>query len=140
MNFELDVCFGEFCAGGGVHYANTAFFIGKGDERVGVAARSAERQCSASEGVTVGRKSNKVGGLCAPVDTMLWTPEAARCTFVTAKAALHEAMVSTGVAKALYWFGEGFQAVDEIRQVIIVYGDSIVFGDIDLIVHWLHLA
>jgi hypothetical protein len=71
---------------------------------------------------------------------MLRATEATRCTFVSAEAALHEAMSPACVTKALYWFGEGIQAFDEIWKVVIVHRDSIVFGDIDSIIHWLHLT
>jgi hypothetical protein len=49
-------------------------------------------------------------------------------------------MGSASVTKALYWFGERIQALDEIWKVVIVNRDSIVFGDIDSIIDWLHLT
>lgn len=42
MNFELDVRFAKLGVGRTINHTNAAFFVGKGNERVGVAARSAK--------------------------------------------------------------------------------------------------
>jgi hypothetical protein len=49
-------------------------------------------------------------------------------------------MGPASVTKALYWFGERIQALDEIWEVVIVHRDGIVFDNIDSIIDWLHLA